>query len=145
MRPSSGATMPRCDLHWCAFLSWGVKNGWIFQLGRQFRTPPLGTCKMEADCCPKSQKAVLAFLATGMIQPIPPPASVEPSVITGGGQKDNRKVESRSDIVTFTSPAMQEAVTIDLLSTAHCFQVGHRIRLQVSSGAPGYGNKTSDC
>jgi uncharacterized protein len=116
-------------------------------------------------------------------------------LISGGGPKDNNKLEARRDVLTFTSAQMREnmtimgsvsvglhvrstndhtdffarlcdvspngrmsknicdgivrltpgsteadrdgvrRVTVNLLSTAHCFKTGHRIRLQVSSGA----------
>lgn len=127
--------------------------------------------------------------------PADPTPSVGGAMIFGGGPKNNRKLEQRNDVRTFTSQPMQEPltiigtvsvtlyvrstnqytdffarlcdvssngrkstnicdgivrltpdtkqadndgiqqVTINLLATAHCFKNGHRIRLQVSSGA----------
>jgi uncharacterized protein len=127
--------------------------------------------------------------------PAHPTPSAGGAMISGGGAKDNRPVEARSDVLTFTSAPMLEEVTImgrvsaelavrssnehtdifarlcdvspggrrsmnicdgivrllpgsttlgaegvhritiELLSTAHCFKRGHRIRIQVSSGA----------
>ncbi len=127
--------------------------------------------------------------------PADPTPSVGGSVLFDGGPKDNRALEARADVLTFTSDAMTHnttimgavsvdlyvrstnehtdffarlcdvspngkksinicdgiirltpqsqpvdkdgvrKVTIVLLSTAHCFKTGHRIRLQVSSGA----------
>jgi len=43
------------------------------------------------------------------------------------GAKDNRRLERRSDGTI--------AVEVDLVAVAHVFPAGHRIRLQVSSGA----------
>jgi len=127
--------------------------------------------------------------------PANPTPSIGGTMISGGGPKNNRKLEARNDVLTFTSQPMQknmtiigivsvvlyvrstnehtdffarlcdvspngkkstnicdgivrltpdskqadkegiQRITIDLLSTAHCFKNGHRIRLQVSSGA----------
>jgi uncharacterized protein len=124
-----------------------------------------------------------------------PTPSIGGAIIEGGGSKNNRALEARRDVLTFTSQPMPQSttiigpvsvelyirstceftdffarlcdvspngrksmnicdgivrlapdpartdgtgirrVTIDLLSTAHCFKTGHRIRLQVSSGA----------
>jgi putative CocE/NonD family hydrolase len=125
--------------------------------------------------------------------PADPTPNVGGALVLGGGSKDNRKRERRADVLTFTSPAMQNDTTIigtaevnlqirsslehtdvhvrlcdvspgnrslnvcdgiirltpadrpgpdgvhqlgiQLNTTAHCFRAGHRIRLQVSSGA----------
>ena len=127
--------------------------------------------------------------------PADPTPNVGGTVLFDGGPKDNRALEARTDVLTFTSDAMSHnttimgqvsvdlyvrssiehtdffarlcdvsrngrtsinicdgiirlkpqsqpavkdgirKVTIELLSTAHCFKTGHRIRLQVSSGA----------
>jgi putative CocE/NonD family hydrolase len=124
--------------------------------------------------------------------PADPTPSVGGAVVLGGGPKDNRKIETRKDVLTFTSAPMTRGstvmgtvsaelyvrsslehtdffarlcdvapngksinicdgivrltpgspvedgvhrVTVSLSSTAHCFRAGHRIRLQVSSGA----------
>ena len=127
--------------------------------------------------------------------PANPTPNVGGTVLFDGGPKDNRALEARTDVLTFTSEAMTHnttimgpvsvdlyvrsttehtdffarlcdvsrngrksinicdgivrltplsqpagkdgirKVTIELLSTAHCFKTGHRIRLQVSSGA----------
>ena len=127
--------------------------------------------------------------------PLDPTPSVGGAVRVNGGAKDNRKLEARSDVLTFTSEPMPHEVTImgsvvaelhvcsslentdfyvrlcdvsryrkksinicdgivrfapsalqgdtkgirriviEMSPTAHCFKVGHRIRLQVSSGA----------
>lgn len=127
--------------------------------------------------------------------PADPTPCVGGTVLFDGGPKDNRALETRTDVLTFTSDAMTHnttimgslsvdlyvrstaehtdffarlcdvspngrksinicdgiirltpqsqpvskdgvhKVTIELLPTAHCFKTGHRIRLQVSSGA----------
>lgn len=127
--------------------------------------------------------------------PANPTPSIGGAIIEGGGAKDNRAVESRKDVLVFTSEPLSEYITvmgsvsvtlfvrssnantdffarlcdvatdnrtslnicdglirlspgstlpdeagvhsiqIDLSPAAYCFQPGHRIRLQVSSGA----------
>jgi putative CocE/NonD family hydrolase len=127
--------------------------------------------------------------------PADPTPSIGGRVVVDGGPKDNRKLESRKDILTFTSELLTSDITIvgpvsallhvrstavsadfyvrlcdvqgqhgksvnicegmvrlspdvkqtsadgislvkiDLSSTAHCFKAGHRVRIQVSSGA----------
>jgi hypothetical protein len=125
--------------------------------------------------------------------PTDPTPNTGGALVLGGGPKDNRVRERRADVLTFTSPAMQDDTTvmgtaevtlrfrsslehtdvhvrlcdvsagnrssnvcdgivrltpadrpdpdgvhrlgIRFTATAHCFRAGHRIRLQVSSGA----------
>jgi len=125
--------------------------------------------------------------------PADPTPNLGGALVLGGGPKDNRKLERRSDVLTFTSPPVGTDTTImgtveailhvrsslentdfhvrlcdvsprgksinlcdgiirltpsdrpgpngvyqlsiQLSPTAHCFQSGHRIRLQISSGA----------
>jgi hypothetical protein len=127
--------------------------------------------------------------------PADPTPSLGGTVLFDGGPKDNRALEARADVLTFTSHALTQdttvmdsisvdlyvrsttantdffarlcdvsrndkksinicdgiirltpqsqpagkdsirKVTVELLSTAYCFKTGHRIRLQVSSGA----------
>ncbi|MFI9846647.1 CocE/NonD family hydrolase [Nonomuraea sp. NPDC051941] len=174
------------------------------------RSAPVRVCVMGADTWvdlpswPPPSTPVLHYLRAGGSSSTEPPASQDqpsryrydpadptPSlggaVISGGGAKDNRKLEARPDVLTFTGDPVRadttimgtvsvslharstldhtdffarlcdvapkgtstnlcdgiirldqggtRQVTISLTPTAHCFKPGHRIRLQISSGA----------
>jgi uncharacterized protein len=144
------------------------------------RAGGLLSAEPAADRCPPSRYRY---------DPADPTPSLGGAVITGGGVKDNRKLEARRDVLTFTSEPVRadttvmgtasvtlhicstldntdffarlcdvapkgtsanicdgivrldhsggrvQQVTISLSPAAHCFKAGHRIRLQVSSGA----------
>lgn len=197
------------------------------------RTSPVKVCVMGLDkwvslaAWPPSSTATSLFLhAGGLLSSEIPTENAEPSryrydpadptpslggrVVIDGGPKDNRRLESRKDVLVFTSAPMKQDMTImglvsaelhvrasagyadfyarlcdvsgnkgkstnicegivrieaetlpadsggirciaiDLFSTAHCFRTGHRIRVQISSGAhpvfirnPGTGEPTA--
>ncbi|WP_345564847.1 CocE/NonD family hydrolase [Nonomuraea rosea] len=174
------------------------------------RSAPVQVCVTGADTWidlpswpPLSTPTVRHLRAGGRLSTEPPAGQVQPSryrydpadptpglggaVIQGGGARDNRKLEDRPDVLTFTSDPVPpdttimgtvtvslharstldhtdffarlcdvapkgtstnlcdgivrlhrggtQQITIQLTPTAHCFKPGHRIRLQISSGA----------
>lgn len=167
---------------WVDLPSWppqSIKTAWYLQAGGGL-----------SPKTPVSEQSPSRF----RYDPADPTPNVGGAIIKGGGPKDNRKLEARKDVLTFTSEPMKEnltiigpvsaelyvkstnehtdffarlcdvapngksinicdgivrltpgstradkdgvhQVTINLLSTAHCFKPGHRVRLQVSSGA----------
>ncbi|GLY66032.1 CocE/NonD family hydrolase [Amycolatopsis taiwanensis] len=148
-----------------------------------------GLSPEPADACAASVAASSRY----RYDPADPTPNVGGALVLGGGPKDNRRIETRTDVLTFTSapitrdttvmgmvsaelyvrsslahtdffarvcdvtpngksinicdgivrltpgsPVDQDSVhhiTVSLHATAHRFRAGHRIRLQVSSGA----------